>query len=114
MLNLPIVEKAFKYIVMAFLCFWTICHARAQEPLDSELDRYEEMCIVCLELRVRMNRGEQISREEAKATIDFFVATNRRLKAKEAEMTAVQRQRFRDVGEWSERKPKAACKGSSL
>ena len=58
------------------------------------------MCIVCLELRVRMNRGEQISREEAKATIDFFVATNRRLKAKEAEMTAVQRQRFRDVGEW--------------
>ena len=100
MLNLPIVEKAFKYIITAFLCFWTICHARAQEPLDSELDRYEEMCIVCLELRVRMNRGEQISREEAKATIDFFVATNRRLKAKESEMTAVQHQRFRDVGEW--------------
>lgn len=74
--------------------------AQAQESLDSELERYERMCEVCLDLKARMARGEQISREEAKATIDYFVATNKRLKSKEAEMTALQRQRFRNVGQW--------------
>ena len=75
-------------------------HVKAQESLASELERYEQMCEVCLELKARMSRGEQISRDEAKSTIDFFVTTNKRLKSKEQEMTALQRQRFRDVGEW--------------
>lgn len=47
-----------------------------------------------------MDRGEQLSRDEAKATLDIFVASNKRLKARESGMTALQRQRFKDVGEW--------------
>ena len=89
-----------RHIVTLFLCVFSFHMVKAQESLDSELERYEQMCEVCLELKARMARGEQISREEAKATIDFFVTTNRRLKSKEAEMTAMQRHRFRDVGEW--------------
>lgn len=83
-----------------FLCFFSFHLVKAQESLDSELERYEQMCEVCLELKARMSRGEQISRDEAKSTIDFFVTTNRRLKSRESEMTAMQRQRFKDVGEW--------------
>ena len=89
-----------RHIVALFLCVFSFHMVKAQESLDSELERYEQMCEVCLELKARMARGEQISREEAKATIDFFVTTNRRLKSKESEMTAMQRHRFRDVGEW--------------
>lgn len=93
-------QTAIRHILTWVICIFISHHVKAQESLDSELERYEQMCQVCLELKARMARGEQISREEAKATIDFFVTTNRRLKSKEAEMTAMQRQRFRDVGEW--------------
>lgn len=85
---------------MALVCLFTCLLASAQESLDSEIERYEQMCEVCLELKARMDRGEQISREEARSTIDFFVTTNKRLKSREAEMTALQRQRFRNVGQW--------------
>lgn len=89
-----------RHIVTLFLCVFSFHLVKAQESLDSELERYEQMCEVCLELKARMSRGEQISRDEAKSTIDFFLTTNKRLKSKESEMTALQRQRFRDVGEW--------------
>ena len=55
---------------------------------------------MCLELRVRVESGEMLSRDEAKATLDIFIASNKRLKARESEMTFLQRQRFKDVGDW--------------
>lgn len=89
-----------RHIVTLFLCVFSFHLVKAQESLDSELERYEQMCEVCLELKSRMAKGEQISRDEAKSTIDFFLTTNKRLKSKELEMTALQRKRFRAVGEW--------------
>lgn len=93
-------KSAVIHIMVLILCLFPFQVAKAQESLDSELERYERMCKVCLDLKARMAAGEQISREEAKATIDFFLTTNKRLKSKEQEMTALQRQRFRAVGEW--------------
>lgn len=94
------VKRTFKYIAAAFMCVFAALQARAQESLDIELERYERMCAMCLELRTRMDRGEQLSRDEAKATLDIFVASNKRLKTRESGMTALQRQRFKDIGEW--------------
>ena len=94
-------KSAVIHIMVLILCLFPFQVAKAQESLDSELERYERMCKVCLDLKARMAAGEQISREEAKATIDFFLMTNKRLKAKETEMTSLQRQRFRNVGQWS-------------
>ena len=82
------------------MCVFAALQVRAQDSLDIELERYERMCAMCLELRTRMDRGEQLSREEAKATLDIFVASNKRLKTRESGMTALQRQRFKDIGEW--------------
>ena len=73
LLIVSIVKIPVRYIVTLFLCVFPFHMVKAQESLDSELERYEQMCEVCLELKARMARGEQISREEAKATIDFFV-----------------------------------------
>lgn len=100
MLNLHVVERVLKHIAAAFICVFAVLQARAQESLDIELERYERMCAMCLDLRTRMDRGEQLSRDEAKATLDIFLASNKRLKARDSEMTALQRQRFKDVGEW--------------
>ena len=93
-------KRAFKYIVTLFFCFLTIHQAWAQESFDSELERYERLCSMCLELRTRVESGEAISRDEAKATLDIFVASNKRLKARESEMTFLQRQRFKDISDW--------------
>ncbi len=93
-------QTTIRHILALVLCIFVFHYAKAQESLDSELKRYESMCAVCLDLKTRMDKGEQISREEAKATIDFFVTTNKRLKAREGEMTVLQRRRFRDVGIW--------------
>lgn len=100
LLILSIVKTPVVHIIALLLCVFKFQMVKAQESLDSELERYEQMCEVCLELKARMSRGEPISREEAKSTIDFFVTTNKRLKSKESEMTSAQRQRFRDVGQW--------------
>ena len=90
----------FKYII-AVLCSFVVCaSALAQSSLDELLNDYEQMCRKCLALRTRIDAGEQVSRDEAKATIDLFVAMNRKLKTLENEMTALQRQHFKDVGEW--------------
>ena len=47
-----------------------------------------------------MDSGERVSKQEAKSTIDLFVAMNNRLKALEPVMTVLQRQQFKDIGEW--------------
>ena len=94
------VKRTFKYIAAAFMCVFAALQVRAQDSMDIELERYERMCAMCLELRTRMDRGEQLSRDEAKATLDIFVASNKRLKTRESGMTALQRQRFKDIGEW--------------
>ena len=71
------------------MCVFAALQARAQESLDIELERYERMCAMCLDLRTRMDRGEQLSRDEAKATLDIFVASNKKLKTRESGMTAL-------------------------
>lgn len=91
---------AFKYIV-AVLALSLVFHGlKAQESLEVELDRYETMCRMSLELKARAAGGEQISRGEAEKTLGLLVDLNRRLKIREPEMTVVQRQRFKDIGEW--------------
>lgn len=93
-------KSILRHIVsLIFAAFVYVC-AGAQEPIDVELDRYEETCRLCLDLKTRLANGEQLSREEAKSIVDLFVAMNRRLKSIESGMTAYQRQRFNDVGIW--------------
>ena len=92
---------------------WRLCHilvssvlafafsdAQAQESLSRDLNLYEQMCSRCLELRTRVEGGEEVSKTEAENTIAFFVEMNRRLKTKEEDMTAAQRRRFKDIGQW--------------
>ena len=91
---------AFKYVVAMLACLLVFVSAKAQTSLEEELKIYENACRMCLSLKTRIDAGEVVSRDEAKATIDLFVAMNRKLKAIENEMTVLQRQRFKDVGEW--------------
>lgn len=89
-----------KYIASAMLCVFAMQKAMAQESLDAELKKYESMCSVCLDLRARLEKGEHVSKEEARISIDLFVAINKRLKGMLPMMTVEQRLLFGDVGEW--------------
>lgn len=93
-------NSAFKYVVAMLAGLLFFVSVKAQTPLEEELLSYEKICRMCLSLRTRINAGEQVSRDEAETTIDLFVAMNRKLKVLENDMTVLQRQRFRDIGEW--------------
>lgn len=100
LLNLHIVKIAFKYILSVFLGLLMMHQTFAQESIVSELQRYESICRMCLDLRQRVENGERVSKHEAKSTIDLFVAMNNRLKVLEPKMTVLQRQQFKDISEW--------------
>ncbi len=68
--------------------------------LDAELDRYDMLCGMCMDLRTRISEGEPVSRNEAQAFINRFLALNRDLKAREQEMNPYQRRRFASIGQW--------------
>lgn len=89
-----------KYIIAVLSALFLFASAQAQPSLEEELKNYADMCRRCMELRTRIQAGDNVYRDEAEATIDLFLAMNRRLKSLEGEMTALQRQRFKDVGEW--------------
>lgn len=100
MLNLHIVRMAFKYLVSVLIGLFFIIHAGAQESMDVELSRYETVCGMCMDLKTRISSGEQVSKDEATSMINVFVGMNRKLKALESHMTALQRRKFEAVGKW--------------
>lgn len=95
-------KKLSAYISVVFLALCMVC--RAQEPvssyIDSELDRYETLCGMCLDLKTRIRQGENVSKAEAEAFINRFLVLNRELKTREGQMTAAQKRRFSMVARW--------------
>ena len=100
MLNLHIVRMGFKYLVSVLVGLLFFIHAVAQESIDVELSRYEMVCGMCMDLKTRISAGEQVSKDEATSMINVFVGMNRKLKALESQMTALQRRKFEAVGKW--------------
>ena len=70
------------------------------ESLMLQLDRYEELCGQCLELKARSAAGEDILKENAHALVEALVNLNRSLKSKESLMTVPQKKRFNALSQW--------------
>lgn len=71
-----------------------------RSTMDGDIERYEMLCELCLNLRTRIRQGEDISKNEAQAFINRFLSMNKELKDKEHEMTASQRRRFSAISLW--------------
>lgn len=95
-------KMRFRHILaLLFLLVQVFClSAQEGASVDADLDRYEVLCGMCMDLRTRVSAGEQVSRSEAQAFINRFLSLNRELKAKEAEMNPSQRRRFVSIGQW--------------
>lgn len=97
-------KMRFRHILTILITFLMSLEAFAQEKaddsIDADLDIYEVLCGMCMDLRTRINEGETVSRSEAQAFINRFLAMNRELKEKEERMDARQRRRFVSVGQW--------------
>ena len=78
--------------------------AKAQDnsfkSMDESLKQYESLCMMCLDLRVRIKQGENISKSEAEVFISRFLALNKELKALENDMSEDQKRRFVAIGQW--------------
>lgn len=91
---------AYILLLVAGLFMTGTLSAQDLSGLDAEISRYETLCEDCLNLKVRMDAGERISRQEARDMVGRFVAMNASLKERRMEMTAAQRKRFDDIGIW--------------
>lgn len=65
--------------------------------LDSALDRYEQICDRCIQLRDRSLRGEQIAPEELRSLLEQVSSLRTALQDGAVDMTAAQRQRFETI-----------------
>jgi len=88
-------------IVVFLLASFVVCHSQeASRNLDREIARYEMLCEMCLDLRTRIRQGEDVSRNEAETYINRFLAMNRNLKAREADMSLSQIRWFNSISQW--------------
>ena len=79
-----------------------VCNGQniARSSMDGDIERYEMLCELCLNLKTRIRQGEDISKNEAQTFINRFISMNKELKEKEHEMTAMQRRRFTAISLW--------------
>lgn len=68
--------------------------------IDMLLNRYENSCQECLNLRERLQEGEKISKGEAEAMVEKFVYVNGILKELEQDLNEAQKKRFEAINRW--------------
>lgn len=94
----------FRYIfslhLLILICSAAFAQDSCSDSLDVCLDEYEAICAKCMDLKVRLASGENVSRAEAQSFICRFLTCNRSLKSRTSEMTAIQNRRFSSIGKW--------------
>ena len=93
-------RKPMKYVLCVILMLVAIEAAGQDVRFDEHLDRYEDLCGQCMDIKSRAESGENVSRSMVKSLIDSFLVQNRTLKQQEADMTAAQRYRFKEISRW--------------
>lgn len=93
-------RKMFIYISFVML-FAVQFHASAQnDEIEVNLNKYEELCARCLELKSRVATGESVTKAQAQSQVAMFLNMNKDLKARQSEMTPDQSARFAAIGQW--------------
>lgn len=89
--------------IIGLLCliFATLrLHGQAIPDPAFILNQYELKCAECVDLRTRVNSGEKVSRQQAKALLDEFVDMNKDVRALQDSLTAYQQTRFEAINIW--------------
>ena len=89
-------------VLVLLLASSDVCNGQniSRSSMDGDIERYEMLCELCLNLKTRIRQGEDISKNEAQTFINRFLSMNKELKEKEHEMTAMQRRRFTAISLW--------------
>lgn len=67
---------------------------------SKELTQYELDCQMCMDMKSRVNAGENISRREVEGLINSFLTRNKSIKTNLLQLTCIQRNRFEAINEW--------------
>lgn len=73
---------------------------RVLSDWDTELNRYELECAECMALKDRVSSGAEVTRKEAEALIENFLARNRAIKENLSSMSPDQKRRFDAINLW--------------
>ena len=83
-----------RHSAIAFLALLLSIMLRAQDNWDSVLDRYEEICGRCIELRGRITTGESVPNAEVTQLLGELGRLRSLIQDSQGSMSAAQRQRF--------------------
>lgn len=82
------------YILIPLLYFVMALPSRAQTNWDQALDKYEEICDRCIELRDMVADGKPVSSSSVTTLLQELNSLRTRLQGAEGSMSKAQRQRF--------------------
>ncbi len=80
-----------------FLLLFASFRLAAQDDCDSVLDRYEQICDKCLELRTRMAAGESVDYSAVTGLLEELGKLRAQLRSASGSMTKEQKERFASI-----------------
>lgn len=85
---------ALRHTVIVIIALLVSVTVRAQDDWDSVLDRYEEICSRCIELRERITAGEAVPNAEVTGLLGELSRLRTLIQDSRGRMSAAQRKRF--------------------
>ena len=97
MLNLYIVRAWVTYLLTFFILFSALDATAQSGRWDSALDRYEDICNRCIDLRQRSLSGEAVQASSVTVLLSQLAALRNNLQEAAGEMSPSQRARFESI-----------------
>ena len=88
---------ALRHTVIVIIALLVSVTVRAQDDWDSVLDRYEEICSRCIELRERITAGEAVPNAEVTGLLGELSRLRTLIQDSRGRMSAAQRKRFNAI-----------------
>ena len=92
--------KMFIYISFVMMFALQFVASAQNDEIEVSLNKYEELCAQCLDMKSKVAAGEHVSKYQAQSQVALFLDMNKELKGRQSEMTSEQSARFAAIGQW--------------
>ena len=90
----------FIYISFVIMFALQFVASAQNDEVEVSLNKYEELCAQCLDMKSKVAAGEHVSKYQAQSQVALFLDMNKELKGRQSEMTSEQSARFAAIGQW--------------
>ena len=92
--------KMLIYISFVMMFALQFVASAQNDEIEVSLNKYEELCAQCLDMKSKVAAGEHVSKYQAQSQVALFLDMNKELKGRQSEMTSEQSARFAAIGQW--------------